>query len=161
MEEEWMRDRALLRDLLQKTPHASPQELAQATGRQVELGEKMAQAVARRRSPQSRAFVLSFAGTSCPLLPLGPACRNPHHGDASCAARASDPDLQAAQVRLPQSTRTIWKILRKNGCIMLKPPRKLRSTESREPLEEIQMDFKDVESISPEQSRHRETPTYC
>ena len=72
-----------------------------------------------------------------------------------------DPDLQAAQVRLPQSTRTIWKILRKNGCIMLKPPRKLRSTESREPLEEIQMDFKDVESISPEQSRHRETPTYC
>jgi hypothetical protein len=33
--EEWMRDRALLRDLLQKTPHASPQELAQATGRSV------------------------------------------------------------------------------------------------------------------------------
>jgi hypothetical protein len=30
MEEEWMRDRALLRDLLQKIPHASPQELASA-----------------------------------------------------------------------------------------------------------------------------------
>jgi len=89
MEEEWMLDRALLRDLLEKTPHASPQELAQAAGRQVELGEKMAQAVARRRSPPSRAFVLSFAGTSCPLLPLGPACRNPHHGDEYCSAGAS------------------------------------------------------------------------
>jgi len=33
MEEEWMRDRALLRDLLEKTPHASPQELAQIIGR--------------------------------------------------------------------------------------------------------------------------------
>jgi hypothetical protein len=33
MEEEWMRDRALLRDLLQKTPQASPRELAQAIGR--------------------------------------------------------------------------------------------------------------------------------
>ena len=35
MEEEWMRDRALLRDLLQKTPQASPRELAQATGRSI------------------------------------------------------------------------------------------------------------------------------
>jgi hypothetical protein len=33
MEEEWMRDRALLRELLEKTPHASPQELAQIVGR--------------------------------------------------------------------------------------------------------------------------------
>jgi hypothetical protein len=100
MEEEWMRDRALLRDLLEKTPHASPQELAQATGRSVELGEKMAQAVARRRSPQSRAFVLSFAGTSCPLLPLGPACRNPHHGDASCSAGASGAHARPAGTAL-------------------------------------------------------------
>ncbi len=42
MEEEWMRDRALLRDLLKKAPHASPRELAQATGRGVELGQEMA-----------------------------------------------------------------------------------------------------------------------
>jgi hypothetical protein len=53
MEEEWMRDRALLRDLLQKAPQASPRELAQATGRKVELGQKMAQAAAGRRSPRS------------------------------------------------------------------------------------------------------------
>src|SRR5579859_3763333 len=40
MEEEWMRDRALLRDLLQKTPQASPRELAQATGRSVSWVKK-------------------------------------------------------------------------------------------------------------------------
>jgi len=40
MEEEWMRDRALLRDLLEKTPHASPQELAQAIGRSVSWVKK-------------------------------------------------------------------------------------------------------------------------
>lgn len=44
MEEEWMRDRTLLRELLEKTPRASPQELAQAIGRGVQLGEEMAQA---------------------------------------------------------------------------------------------------------------------
>ena len=31
LEEEWMGDRALLRDLLQKSPQASPQELARMT----------------------------------------------------------------------------------------------------------------------------------
>ncbi len=40
MEEEWMRDRALLRDLLEKTPRASPQELAQAIGRSVSWVKK-------------------------------------------------------------------------------------------------------------------------
>ena len=45
MEEEWMRDRALLRELLEKTPRASPQELAQVVGRFRELGEEMAPAV--------------------------------------------------------------------------------------------------------------------
>jgi len=48
MEEEWMRDRALLRDLLEKIPHASPQELAQATGRSGSPGQEMAQATRSR-----------------------------------------------------------------------------------------------------------------
>jgi transposase InsO family protein len=63
-----------------------------------------------------------------------------------------DPVLQAAGVRLPRSSRTVWKLLRKNGCILLKPQKKRRPTEPREPLEEIQMDFKDVSSVSPEHS---------
>jgi hypothetical protein len=33
MKEEWMRDRAFLLDLLEKTPHASPRQLALTIGR--------------------------------------------------------------------------------------------------------------------------------
>ena len=47
MEEEWMRDRALLRDLLEKTPQASPQELAQAIGRSVSWVKKWRKRLAR------------------------------------------------------------------------------------------------------------------
>ncbi|MFL5587803.1 MAG: hypothetical protein ACJ8DI_09115 [Ktedonobacteraceae bacterium] len=37
-----------------------------------------------------------------------------------------DPVLQAAGVRLPRSSRTVWKRLRKTGCIVPKPQRELR-----------------------------------
>ena len=47
MEEEWMRDRALLYDLLKETPSASPRELAQIIGRSLALGEKMVQATCK------------------------------------------------------------------------------------------------------------------
>jgi hypothetical protein len=60
MEEEWMRDRALLRDLLEKTPQASPQELAQAIGRGVALGQEVAQATARS--------VISMTPLYCALI---------------------------------------------------------------------------------------------
>ncbi len=40
MEEEWMRDRALLADLLQETPSASPRMLAQIIGRSVSWVKK-------------------------------------------------------------------------------------------------------------------------
>jgi hypothetical protein len=40
MEEEWMRDRALLYDLLQETPSASPRALAQIIGRSLRWVKK-------------------------------------------------------------------------------------------------------------------------
>jgi hypothetical protein len=81
-----MRDRALLRDLLLKTPQASPQELAQQIDRGVELGEKVAKAVARRGYDRPTALVFTIAGPSCPLFPLGSACGNAHCGHASLSA---------------------------------------------------------------------------
>jgi hypothetical protein len=106
MEEEWMRDRALLRDLLQKAPQASPRELAQATGRQVALGQKMAQAAAGRRPGRSRALVFSFASAPCALLPLGPTRRNPHRGDASVSTRASGTHARPPGPALLSATRS-------------------------------------------------------
>jgi len=61
MEEEWMRDRALLRDLLEKTPHASPQELAQAIGRGVALGQEVAQATGEIRDLHDPSVLCSYS----------------------------------------------------------------------------------------------------
>ena len=62
-----------------------------------------------------------------------------------------DSELQAARVPLPRSSRTIWKILHKYGCIQPQK-KKPRPLEPREPLEEIQMDFKDGSLVLPSQS---------
>jgi hypothetical protein len=54
MEEEWMRDRALLRDLLEKTPQASPQELAQIVGRSISWVKKWRKRLTRSVIPVTR-----------------------------------------------------------------------------------------------------------
>jgi hypothetical protein len=89
MEEEWMRDRALLRDLLRKNPQTAPKALAREIGRKVELGQEMAQAAARRSPPRSSPVVLPIAGASCSVFPLGPARGNPHPRHAPLSTRAS------------------------------------------------------------------------
>lgn len=63
-----------------------------------------------------------------------------------------DPELQAGQLPLPRSRRTIWMILPATGCLIPRAKELPHPSELREPLEEIQMDFKDVGSVSPEQS---------
>jgi hypothetical protein len=51
-----------------------------------------------------------------------------------------DPELQAAHVPLPRSSRTIWKILHTTGCLVTRSKESPHPNELREPLEEIQMD---------------------
>jgi hypothetical protein len=55
-------------------------------------------------------------------------------------------------IRLPRSTRTIWKVLRRNDRILQAPQRKKRPVERRDPLEEIQIDFKDASTVAPDPS---------
>jgi transposase InsO family protein len=55
-------------------------------------------------------------------------------------------------VRLPRSTRTIWKVLRRHDRILQAPQRKKRPIERRDPLEEIQIDFKDASTVAPDPS---------
>jgi hypothetical protein len=57
-----------------------------------------------------------------------------------------DAQLQALGAPLPRSTRTIWKILRPQGCILEEPTRRQKLS-PREPLEEVQMDFKDASTV--------------
>lgn len=63
-----------------------------------------------------------------------------------------DPLLQAAHLRLPRSSHTIWKILHTTGCLVPRSKEPPQPNDLRQPLEEIQVDFKDVGSVSPDQS---------
>jgi transposase InsO family protein len=58
-----------------------------------------------------------------------------------------DPDLQVQGLRVPRSARTIWKILRQEGLILDPPAARHRPLPPREPLEEVQIDFKDVTTV--------------
>jgi transposase InsO family protein len=58
-----------------------------------------------------------------------------------------DPELQAQGLRLPRSARTIWKILRKLGLILDPPGARHQPLPPREPLEEVQIDFKDITTV--------------
>ncbi len=60
-----------------------------------------------------------------------------------------DPELQAQGLPLPRSPRTIWKILRKEGLILDPSEAHHKPLARREPLEEVQMDFKDVTTVPP------------
>src|SRR5260221_6958531 len=153
--EEWMRDRALLRDLLTKDPQTPPQELARATGRSVSWVKKWRKRLregdphdqerlcSRSRAHHAPYFRWDLRVETCIVeMRLSP----PEHLGRTPGPRAllyylpRDPVLQAAGVRLPRSSRTVWKLLRKTGCILPKPQRNPWPTEPREPLEEIQMD---------------------
>src|SRR5438874_13285235 len=53
-----------------------------------------------------------------------------------------DPELQAAQIPLPRSSHTVWKLLHTTGCLHRHSKEPPHHSDLRKPLEEIQMDFK-------------------
>lgn len=167
MEEEWMRDRALLRDLLRQQPQASPQELACLTGRSVRWVKKWRQRLiagdqedpsvlcSRSRAHQAPSFRWDRRVIQRIVeLRLAP----PEHLQRVPGPRAllyylpRDPLLQAARIPLPRSSRTIWKILHMTGCLVPRPKEPSHPNDRRQPLEAIQVDFKEVGSGSPDQS---------
>jgi hypothetical protein len=165
--EEWMRDRALLRDLLQKTPQTSPRELAQATGRSISWVKKWRKRLVGGdpRDPSllcsgSRAHHAPYFRWDVRVTQRIVEMRfaPPENLKRVPGPRAllyylpRDPQLQVAQIPLPRSSRTIWKILHTTGCLVPRSKGSPHPNELRRPLEEIQMDFKDVGSVSPEQS---------
>jgi hypothetical protein len=64
--------------------------------------------------------------------------------------------LQQADVRLPRSQTTIWKILRQAGCLEKDRRRKSKPLELRQPGEEVQFDLKDASSVPAEQEGKRQ-----
>jgi hypothetical protein len=150
-----MRDRALLRDLLQKTPQASPRELAQATGRSISWVKKWRKRLTKGDPPdpsvwcaRSRAHRASYFRWDNRVIQRIVEMRfaPPENWKRVPGPRAllyslpRDPELQGAQVPLPRSSRTIWKILHPTGCLLPRSKEPPHPNELREPLEEIQMD---------------------
>src|SRR5215472_495070 len=73
-----------------------------------------------------------------------------------------DTQLQAQGVKLPRSARTIWKILHQEGLILPLPVRQRKPLPKREPLEEVQVDFKDVTTVPPDpQGKHQHVVETC
>jgi transposase InsO family protein len=58
-----------------------------------------------------------------------------------------DQELAAASLRLPKSTRTIWRLLRQHGRILPRCPRHREPLERPAPLLAWQLDFKDASSV--------------
>src|SRR5260370_40796090 len=126
MEEEWMRDRALLRALLEQTPQASPQELARATGRSVSWVKKWRQRLTQGDPHDPSVLCARSRAHHAPYfrwddrvmqriveMRLSP----PENLKRVPGPRAllyylpRDPELQAAQLLLPRSSPPTWKIL--------------------------------------------------
>ena len=58
-----------------------------------------------------------------------------------------DETLRERGLRLPTSTRTIWQLLDQLGLIERAAPRHRKPLELQEPLQEVQVDFKDVTTV--------------
>jgi transposase InsO family protein len=67
-----------------------------------------------------------------------------------------DAHLAAQGIIAPRSTRTIWKILRKLGFILDPPERTRKPLEPCEPMQEVQMDFKDATTVPPDPEGKRQ-----
>ena len=161
MEAQWQADRSMLRTLVRTQPLWTQRDYAQAIGRSVDWVKKWMKRL--RAAPADDLAVLrsqSRARTHPPprldqrvidrLLEIRsapPAPINRIPGPKTIRYYLEqDPELRAHGLRLPRSTRTIWQILRRYGCIgnqqhdHVPVPRPA-------PMTVWQLDFKDVSSV--------------
>jgi transposase InsO family protein len=163
METQWIADRAALRCLSRQHPDWTYEELAACIGRSVSWIKKWLRRL-RQAPPDDLAVLHSHSrARHTPPPPPDPHVvqkiieireHPPDHLQRVPGPKAilyylhRDPELQAQSVSPPRSTRTIWKILRKLGLILESGARTKRPGEPREPLEEVQIDFKDISTVS-------------
>ena len=159
MEAQWIADRAALRCLARQHPEWTQSQLAACIGRSLSFVKKW---VARFRTVPAEDVTVLFSRSRArktPPLPPHPRIIEriidirtapPENLHRTPGPRAilyylhRDADLQAQGLHPPRSTRTVWKILRQQGYILDEAERTHEPLEPREPLEEVQMDFKDA-----------------
>ncbi len=161
-QEHWIADRAMLQRLLPLHPEWTQQELADWIGRSKGWVKKWVKRLREAPAGDTRVLLGKPLGRTTPYPQTDPqveerilAIRDapPENLQRTPGPRAilyylpRDPELQQRTQTLPRSTRTIWKILRRNDRIHQQKQRKRQPLERPLPLEEIQMDFKDVSSV--------------
>jgi transposase InsO family protein len=162
MQERWIADRAMLQRLIQRHPEWTQQELANWIGRSVGWVKKWVKRL-REAAPGDASVLLGkpygrqtpYPQTDQEVEERILAIRDdpPENLKRTPGPRAilyylpRDPSLRDRTETLPRSTRTIWKILRRNDRIAQTGRRKRKPLERPQPLEEVQMDFKDVSSV--------------
>ncbi len=165
MEAEWLAKRATLRWLLQRFPHWTNQEYADYLGTSVgwvktwkkrlkaadpdDLEVLHARSTARKTpAPPLHALIVE----RIVQIRLSPPQGMPRVPGARtiCTFLQADPELQAAGITPPRSSRTVNKVLHREGLILPKSVRHHQPLEPREPLEEVQADFKTITTIPAE-----------
>jgi hypothetical protein len=165
MEVEWIADRATLRSLVREHPEWTQRDRASALGRSLSWVKKWLKRL-RKAPPDDLEVLLSHSRAHhTPYPQVHPRIiqriveireHPPENLQRTPGPRAilyylhRDQELQAQRLSLPRSTRTIWRILRKFGCILDAPHRRHRPQDRPDPMEEIQLDFKDATSVPPD-----------
>jgi len=165
MEIDWVCKRAHLRALLDQHPGWSRQQLADAVGCSKSMVNKWKNRFAeadphsavvlfsRSRAPHHHRARLSEEVVERIIeMRLAP----PEHLRRTPGPKAllyyldRDEPLRLRGLRLPRSTRTIWQILDQTGLIERDEERKRAPLPQKEPLQEVQVDFKEVSTAAPD-----------
>jgi hypothetical protein len=162
MEEQWIVDRAQLRDLLAKDPDCPRQQLAAATGRSLGWVKKWVKRLRgtdpadetvlhRRSSPRQRGSPCQSPQVVERILDIRdhpPAnLRRVPGPKAILYYLAKDEALKASGVAIPRSTRTVWAVLCAHGRIARPQRPEHQPLERAGPMAAWEIDFKDVASV--------------
>jgi hypothetical protein len=162
MEAEWIEKRALLRMLLREHPEWTHTEYAHATRMSVSWIKKWKKRL-RRVDEQDLGVLHSRSRARKTRHPpvdrrvverIVQIREHPPDGLQRVPGALTikyflhkDQEMHTLDVWIPRSLRVIWKILHQEGLIPPPFQRRHRPLPQREPLEEVQMDFKDVSEV--------------
>ncbi len=167
MEAEWQADRSLLRELIRSRPDLSLKQIAAQIGRSYSWAKKWAKRLAlappddlevlhsrsRARKTPAPAWdpLVLRRVEQIRLFPPEGLQRTPGP-KAILYYLPRDEQVQQRGCRLPRSTRTIWKFLHQLGLLTQEPVKKHEPLPLCQPLEEVQVDFKDASTVRPDPS---------
>ncbi len=167
MEAEWQADRSSLCELLHSRPDLNLKQMALTLKRSYTWVKKWAKRLATA-PPDDVEILKSRSRTRSTLFPqwdtlvirrIEQIRQNPPEGLQRTPGSMAilyylprDEALQKQDCRLPRSTRTVWIILKRLGLIEVTFHKKPELEPLHPPLDEVQVDFKDVPSVLPDPS---------